>query len=81
MDFLKEILGDDLYGQLEARLNEHNGKEENQEKQIKLGNLGSGEYVSKAKHDSELEKLNLLLSGMKITQHSALRTQNYSYMR
>lgn len=63
MEFLKEILGEDLFKQLESRLNEHNGKEENKEKQIKLGNLGGGEYVSKAKYDSELEKLNGLLTG------------------
>ena len=61
MDFLKEILGDDLFGQIEAKINEHNGNEANKENQIKLGNLGSGEYVAKGKHDSELEKLNTLL--------------------
>ena len=63
MEFLKEILGDDLYGQIEAKLNEHNGKDENKEKQIKLGNLGSGEYVGKIKHDSEIENLKALLAG------------------
>ena len=63
MDFLKAILGDDLFGQIEAKINEHNGNEANKENQIKLGNLGSGEYVAKGKYDSELEKLNTLLSG------------------
>lgn len=63
MDFLKEILGDELYAQIESKINEHNGKEENKEKQMKLANLGNGEYVSKGKHDTELEKLNTLLSG------------------
>ena len=63
MEFLKELLGDDLYAQIESKINEHNGKDENKEKQIKIGNLGSGEYVAKGKHDSELEKLNTLLSG------------------
>ena len=61
MDFLKTILGDDLFGQIEAKINEHNGNEANKDNQIKIGNLGSGEYVAKGKYDSELEKLNTLL--------------------
>ena len=63
MEFLKEILGDDLYKQIEEKINAHNGNEANKDKQIKIGNLGSGEYVGKGKHDSEIEKLNALLSG------------------
>jgi hypothetical protein len=63
MEFLKSILGDDLFGQLEAKLNEHNGNEANKDNQIKLANLGGGDYVAKGKHESELEKLNNLLSG------------------
>ncbi len=63
MEFLKAILGDELFKQLEAKINEHNGNEANKENQVKIGNLGGGEYVSKGKHDSELEKLNTLLSG------------------
>ena len=35
----------------------------NKEKQIKIGNLGGGEYVGKGKFDSEIEKLNSLLTG------------------
>ena len=52
MEFLKEILGDVLYNQITEKINAHNGNEANKDKQIKLGNLGSGEYVSKAKHDA-----------------------------
>lgn len=63
MEFLKEILGDDLYKQFEEKVNAHNGNEANKDKQIKIGNLGSGEYVGKGKFDSEIEKLNALLSG------------------
>lgn len=62
MEFLKEILGDDLFKQIEEKINAHNGNEANKEKQIKLANLESGEYVGKGKYDSELEKLNQLLS-------------------
>ena len=60
---MKEILGEELYRQIEEKINAHNGNEANKEKQIKIGNLGSGEYVGKGKHDSEIEKLNALLSG------------------
>ena len=59
MEFLKELLGEELFKQIEAKINEHNGNEANKDKQIKLGNLGSGEYVSKAKHDA----LQALLDG------------------
>lgn len=58
MEFLKELLGDDLYSQIESKINEHNGNEANKENQIKIGNLGKGEYVSKAKHDALQELLN-----------------------
>ena len=62
MEFLKEILDEELFKQLEARINEHNGNEANKDKQIKVGNLGSGDYVSKAKHDA----LQALLAETKI---------------
>lgn len=58
MEFLKELLGEELYSQVEAKVNEHNGNEANKENQIKIGNLGKGEYVSKAKHDALQELLN-----------------------
>ena len=63
MEFLKELLGEDLFKQIESKINEHNGNEANKDKQIKLGNLGAGEYVSKEKYNAELENLNALLSG------------------
>lgn len=52
MEFLKEILGEELFNQFMEKVNAHNGNEANKDKQIKLGNLGTGEYVSKAKHDA-----------------------------
>lgn len=58
MEFLKELLGDEIYSQIEAKINEHNGKEENKESQIKIGNLGSGEYVGKGKYDALQELMN-----------------------
>lgn len=75
MEFLKELLGEELYSQIESKINEHNGNEANKDKQVKLGNLATGEYVSKGKFDgisaeltsknSELEKANSLIEDMK----------------
>ena len=75
MEFLKELLGEELFKQIEAKINEHNGNEANKDKQIKLGNLGTGEYVSKAKHDAlqalldgkttELDTANNLIADLK----------------
>ena len=59
MDFLKDILGEDLFAQVSEKINAHNGNEANKDKQIKIGNLGSGEYVGKGKYDA----LNELLTG------------------
>lgn len=58
MNFLKEILGDDLYSQVESKINEYNGNEANKEKQVKIGNLGTGEYVGKGKFDALQELMN-----------------------
>lgn len=52
MEFLKAILGDDLYAQLEQALNAYNGNEANKDKQVKLANLAGGEYVGKGKYDA-----------------------------
>lgn len=45
MEFLKEILGEELYAQVAAKLEGN--------KDVKLANLASGEYVSKSKYDAE----------------------------
>lgn len=57
MEFLKEILGEELYSQVESKINEYNGAESNKDKQVKIGNLGSGEYVGKGKYDALNEQL------------------------
>jgi hypothetical protein len=59
MDFLKAILGDELYSQVASKVNEHNGNELNKENQVKIANLASGEYVGKGKFDA----LDALLKG------------------
>lgn len=61
MDFLKEILGDELYAQVAEKINAHNGNEANKDKQIKVANLATGEYVGKGKHDA----LQALFDGQK----------------
>lgn len=61
MEFLKEILGEELFNQFSEKINAYNGNEANKDKLIKLANLGTGEYVSKAKHDA----LQALLEGTK----------------
>jgi hypothetical protein len=50
VEFLKAILGDELFAQVEQAVNAHNGKPENKDAQVKIADLGSGEYVSKAKY-------------------------------
>lgn len=58
MEFLKEILGDDLFKQLEEKVNAHNNDEANKDKQIKIANLAGGEYVGKGKFDALQETIN-----------------------
>lgn len=59
MEFLKEILGEEKYNDFVQIINTYNGDEANKDKQIKLANLGTGEYVGKAKYDA----LQALLDG------------------
>ena len=60
MEFLKTVLSEELYNQLTVALNTYNGNPENKEKQIKLANLASGQYVDKGKYDTlTAEKSNL----------------------
>lgn len=63
MERLKELLGKELYNQISSRIEEHNNKDENKEKRIRLANLESGEYVAKGKYDLETGRLNDLLKG------------------
>lgn len=58
MEFLRAILGDDLYKQLETAVNAYNGDEKNSGNQIKIANLGGGEYVGRGKYDALNETLN-----------------------
>ncbi len=51
MEFLKAVLGD-KYSEFETAITAYNALPENKDKQVKLANLGAGEYVGKAKYDS-----------------------------
>lgn len=58
MDFLKEILGEELYSQTKEKVDSYNN--DHKDKQVKLVNLSEGNYVSKEKFDSkETEIANL----------------------
>lgn len=60
MEFLKAILGDEIYAQFEAAIKAYNGKPENKNKQVKLADLSTGEYVGKGKYTAlETEIANL----------------------
>lgn len=58
MEFLKTILGEELFNQFKEKIDAFNGDEANKDKQIKLGNLASGEYVGRGKYDALQETLN-----------------------
>lgn len=75
MEFLKEILGEELYNQFVEKVNAYNDDEANKDNQIKLANLGGGEYVGKGKYDAlnqqltskqtELDTANALIADLK----------------
>lgn len=52
MDWLKEILGDELFNKVTEKINAFNGDEANKDKQIKIANLSTGDYIGKGKYES-----------------------------
>lgn len=52
MEFLKSVLGDELYSQFTEKLNAYNGDESNRDNPIKIANLSTGEYVGKGKYEA-----------------------------
>ena len=60
---LKELLGDELYKQVQAKIDEKNSTETDKLKHVRYTDLSEGKYVSKEKYDSELDKLNTLITG------------------
>ncbi len=57
MEFLKQILGDDLYSQVESKINSYNSDEKNKNNQVKIVNLSEGNYVGKDKFDAKETEL------------------------
>lgn len=49
MEFLKEILGNDLYEQVKTKVSSYNEKAD-KDKKISIVNVNNGEYVAKAKY-------------------------------
>lgn len=60
---LKDVLGEELYKQVQARIDEQNSKEEDKLKHVRFADLSEGNYISKEKYDSETERLNGLING------------------
>jgi len=56
MEDLKLVLGDELFKAVMDKLNAHNSDPNNKDKQVKIANLGTGNYVGKGKYQ-ELEDL------------------------
>lgn len=52
MDFLRDIVGDELYGQLSEKVESYNKTHE----PVKIANLASGNYVDKSKMGREVER-------------------------
>lgn len=72
---LQELLGEELYSQVQAKLDEVNSKEPDKLKHVRYADLSEGNYVSKEKYSgleadwngkvSELEKANALIAELK----------------
>lgn len=60
---LEELLGAELYAQVKAKIDEANANEPDKLKHVRYADLSEGEYVGKGKYDSEIEKLNNIISG------------------
>lgn len=58
MDFLKEILGEELFSQTKEKIDTYNN--EHKDKPMKLVNLSEGKYVSKEKFDTKETEYNNL---------------------
>lgn len=54
MEFLKNVLGD-RYSEFETLIKNYNENPENKDKQVKIADLGSGQYVSRKKYDDAIE--------------------------
>lgn len=60
MEFLKEVLGEELYSQAKEKVDSYN--QEHKDKPMKLVNLSEGNYVSKGKFDDKETEVSALKS-------------------
>ena len=54
---LKEVLGDELYAQVESKINEINAGQPDKSKHVRFADLSEGGYVSRVKFDDKVESL------------------------
>ncbi len=83
---LQELLGDDLYGQVQAKIDEKNAGETDKLKHIRYADLSEGGYVSKDKYaglendnkakDEELVKANELIKQLKSETEKGSKAEN-----
>ena len=57
MEFLKEILGEELYSKISEKVNSYNSDENNKNNQVKIVNIAAGNYISKDKFDAKETEL------------------------
>lgn len=55
---LKDILGEELFQQVSAKIDEANAKQPDKAKHAKFVDLSEGQYVSRGKYDTDTGKLN-----------------------
>lgn len=67
---LKEVLGEELYAQVDAKINEINTNQPDKAKHVRFVDLGEGGYVSRVKYDDKINGLTQQVSDLQgqITQ-------------
>ena len=55
---LKELLGEELFTQVDAKIQEHNSQITDKAKQVRYADLSEGTYVAKEKYDTKVAELN-----------------------
>ena len=79
MDFLKDVLGEELFKQVNEKVSEYNTAHE--DKAVKIGNLSNGDYIGRGKYETlqtdfnskteELKQANALINQLKSGDNSA----------
>lgn len=54
---LRELLGEELFAQVDAKIQEHNSTITDKTKQVRYADLSEGNYVSREKYDSRVTEL------------------------